>query len=407
MFWSGALLIGLFASFFSLVMDKAQALFDAWVRPHAWLPFVLAPLGFAVIRWVTLTYAPAARGAGIPQTIAARLQHMPQGMERLLGWRVMLVKILMLPLAILIGASVGREGPTVQIGAGIMFYCAMLGGMQRQQGVVLAGAAAGVAAAFNTPLAGVVFAIEEMARAFEHRNSTIVLIAIVVAGATAMSILGNYDYFGYTYANFSFGDVGAILTISLLGGLGGGLFSRCLTHGEPLLRRLGGQFGYRHPLLFAGLCGLGIAVLGFFSHGMSYGTGYEIGHALLHQDLVAVWWQAPAKFLATVLCAVSGIPGGFFAPSLSIGAALGANLAALFPATTYSGAVLLGMAAYFAGVTQAPITSFVIVLEITGEATSALPIMAAAIIATGISRLMNGHSLYHTLAKGFITEKQA
>lgn len=406
-FWCGALLIGVFASYFALVMDHARNLFDHWVRPYPYMPLALTPLGFSAISWLTLRYAPAARGSGIPQAIAARIQRAPADRVRLLGWKTVLIKFLLVPAAILVGASVGREGPTVQIGAGIMFYCATLGKVRRQRGIVLAGAAAGVAAAFNTPLAGIMFAIEEMARAFEYRNSAIVLIAIVLAGAASMSILGNYDYFGYTHTTLSLSNGAAVLVVALFGGIFGGLFSRVLTHGEPYLRHLGGGLGFHRPVAFAALCGLLVALIGIATEGATYGSGYEMGSALLHQHLAAAWWLMPAKLAATAISAISGIPGGIFSPSLSVGAALGAEIGHWFPGVSAPGMVLLGMVAYFAGVAQAPITAFVIVLEITGEATSALPLMAAAVVASGISRQINHTSLYHSLAKNFITMEKA
>ncbi len=402
-FWLGAVLVGVVASCFALLVDKTQAFFDAWIAPHIWLPLLISPPLFAASAWLTRQFFPAARGSGIPQVIAARILRHTESRRELLGVKIAIAKMLLTTLGVLAGASIGREGPTVQIGAAIMLWCATYGGIGRQRGVVLAGAAAGVAAAFNTPLAGIVFAIEEMARAFESRNSSIVLIAIVFAGTAAMSILGNYNYFGYTNASINFiHDWQPILAIALLGGLLGGLFARIMIDGEGILRRCFNGFGIRRPIVFAAACGGGVAFIGLITGGMTYGSGYELGHALLHQELTASWWHLPAKFLSTALSAVSGIPGGIFSPSLSVGAALGADISGWFPSLSVQGAVLLGMVAYFAGVTQAPITAFVIVLEVTGKATTAVPLIATATLAAAVGRLVCNGSLYHTLAKSFL-----
>jgi H+/Cl- antiporter ClcA len=292
----------------------------------------------------------------------------------------------------------------VQVGAAIMLFCASLGGLKAQRGVVLAGAAAGVAAAFNTPLAGIVFAIEEMARAFEHRSSAIVLMAIVLSGAASVSILGNYDYFGYTSIALSLGQNWmAIVGIGIAGGLFGSLFARLIIDGEPYLRRHFAK-GKRGSLLFAGLCGLCVGLIGIATHGATFGSGYTLGHDLLHQQMAAAWWQMPAKLAATVLSAISGIPGGIFSPSLAVGASMGAEMAAWFPHTPLQGAIALAMVAYFAGVTQAPITAFVIVLEITGNATDPVPLIAAGVIAAAIGRVICPTSFYHSLAKTFIVK---
>lgn len=405
-FWCGAIAVGVAASYYAMLVDTATEYFNVWVRPHTLLPLLLSPIIFALCAWVTQRVAPAARGSGIPQVIAARVMRDRASRQRMLSMRVAIAKILLTALAILGGAAIGREGPTVQVGASIMLLCASLGGLGAQRGVVLAGAAAGVAAAFNTPLAGIVFAIEEMARAFEQRNSSIVLIAIVFAGAAAISILGNYDYFGYTDVQLSITrNWQAVLAVGAAGGLMGGLFARALTHGEPWLRKNFVRIGLGHPALFAALCGLAVAGIGVATGGLTYGSGYALGHDLLHGEMAPLWWQMPAKMLATGLSAISGIPGGIFSPSLAVGAALGADMAQWFPATPLAGMVILAMVSYFSGVTQAPITAFVIVLEITGKATDAVPLIAAGVIAAAIGRMICPVSLYHSLAKGFIGEQ--
>jgi H+/Cl- antiporter ClcA len=405
-FWCGAVLVGVVSSYFAIAVDAVNYFFHHSILPHRFLPLLVTPLVFAVSAGLTQRFFPAARGSGIPQAIAARIQRDPESRKRLLGIRVAAAKIALTLLGILGGASIGREGPTVQIGAAIMLLCAAFGGLSAQRGIVLAGSAAGVAAAFNTPLAGIVFAIEEMARAFEHRNSSIVLIAIVLSGAAAMSILGNYNYFGYTDTALSLNENWqAVLGIGAAGGLVGGIFVRLITDGEPALRNCFGQWGRRRPVCYAAACGLVVTSLGLITGGLTYGSGYTLGHALLHGEMAPAWWQMPAKLAATVFSAISGIPGGIFSPSLSVGAALGADMAQWFPHTPAQGAILLAMVAYFAGVTQAPITAFVIVLEITGKATDAVPLIAAGVIAAGIGRLIAPVSLYHSLARAFIAQE--
>ncbi len=406
-FWFGAVLVGIVSSYFAIAVDGAKQLFDHWILPYRLLPLFVTPLIFAVSAGITRRFFPAARGSGIPQAIAARIQRDPQSRKRLLGIDVAIAKMLLTLLGVLGGASIGREGPTVQIGASIMLLCAGMGGLSAQRGIVIAGAAAGVAAAFNTPLAGIVFAIEEMARAFEHRNSSIVLIAIVLSGAAAMSILGNYDYFGYTDIILTLtNNWQAVIGIGVVGGLAGSLFARVLINGEPYLRRCFGGMGNHKPVQFAAICGLAVALLGIITGGVTYGTGYTLGHDLLHGQMAPVWWQMPAKLATTALSAISGIPGGIFSPSLSVGAALGADMAQWFPGTPMQGVIVLAMVAYFAGVTQAPITAFVIVLEITGKATAAVPLIAAGVIAAGIGRMICPVSLYHSLAKTFLLQEQ-
>lgn len=403
-FWAGAIAVGIIASYYAIAADHAQEVFNGFISNHPYLPLITSPLLFALISYLTINFAAGAKGSGIPQAIAARVSREKESRRWLLGAHIIPAKIILTLLGLLAGASIGREGPTVQIGACILLLCANFARISSQRGIVLAGAAAGVAAAFNTPLAGIVFAIEEMARAFEHRNSAIVLIAIVFAGAASMSILGNYSYFGYTDAHLSIArDWPAIVTIGIAGGLLGSLFSYLFANGGKLIGKYTPKLKER-PVAIAALCGLIVAVLGISTGGLSYGSGYGLAHDLLTENLEPAWWQMPAKFLATLFSGLSGIPGGIFSPSLSVGAGLGAEISSLFPETPMQGAVILAMVAYFAGVTQAPITAFVIVLEVTGHGTVAVPLIAAAMIAAIISRLISPVSLYHILAKQFILE---
>ncbi|TXN62308.1 chloride channel protein, partial [Methylobacterium sp. WL6] len=160
-----------------------------------------------------------------------------------------------------------------------------------------------------------------------------------------------------------------------------------------------GRWIARHPIAFAGLCGLGVALAGLASGGSIYGTGYEEAKALLHGDSAARLDFAPLKFCATALSAISGIPGGLFAPSLAVGAGLGGMLQDVFPGVPIGALVLTGMVAYLAGVLQAPITAFVIVTEMTQDHAMMIPLMIAAVLADAASKTVCRTGLYHTLAE--------
>ncbi|MDE2462382.1 MAG: chloride channel protein, partial [Alphaproteobacteria bacterium] len=159
-FWGGALTVGLVSILFAIAATYAEALFGR-VLIHPWTALVITPLGFLISVFLARTVFPGSEGSGIPQAIAARRFRDPGTRERLLSLRLTFGKILLTLFGLVCGASIGREGPTVQVGAAIMLFTARAGGMGLERGLILAGSAAGVAAAFNTPLAGVVFAIEE------------------------------------------------------------------------------------------------------------------------------------------------------------------------------------------------------------------------------------------------------
>jgi H+/Cl- antiporter ClcA len=154
-------------------------------------------------------------------------------------------------------------------------------------------------------------------------------------------------------------------------------------------------------LYLAGICGLIVALCGLASHGATYGTSYEAARGAVEGGHIA-WSFGPLKFAATLASTLSGIPGGFFAPTLSIGAGLGDVIADLLHVHAPGAIVLLGMTAYFAGVVQAPITSAVIIGEMSNATGMRLPLLLAALIGYGVSRFFQRESLYHAMAHDFL-----
>jgi H+/Cl- antiporter ClcA len=409
-FWVGAVLVALMAIAFATLAGLATNLFVGFQAPRPWVAFIVCPAGFGASYLLTRHVFPGAQGSGIPQVIA--VQHMtdPVAISRVLSLRIAVGKAMLTLFGLLCGASIGREGPTVQIGATIMHA---LGGIARlprlelDRALVLAGGAAGIAAAFNTPLAGVVFAIEELSHSFGSRMSGAVVTAVIIAGVTTLALMGNYSYFGHTAAQLSPGPGWiAVILCSVAGGLSGGVFSATLVYAARGLPGRAGQMLIRHPVAFAASCGLAIAVLGVLSHGQTYGTGYDQARGMVEATTTLPASYGVLKFLATVISYISGIPGGLFAPSLSVGAALGQGLSHLLPAAPAGAVVLLGMVGYFSGVVQAPITSAVIVMEMTDDQRVTVALLATSFLAFGMSRLICHRPLYTALAHRFAATQQ-
>ena len=405
-FWVGAILVAAVAVGFAKAADWAGGLFLHFVAVHVWLPFIVAPAGLTIAFLLTKHVFPGAQGSGIPQTIAALHMLDPAMVDRVLSLRIAVGKVLLTLLGLASGASIGREGPTVQVGASIMHALGKLLRLPRlelRRALVLAGGAAGIAAAFNTPLAGIVFAIEELSHSFEARTSGTVFTAVVIAGATTLGLVGNYTYFGQTSAELT-NNVAwlAVIMCSVTGGLAGGLFSQALIIAAKGLPGWPGQMIIRYPVAFAALCGLLLAIIGFLAGGQTYGTGYEQARGMVENHSVLPPVYALLKLAATIVSYVSGIPGGIFAPSLSVGAAIGSVLAPLVPGAPVGAMILLGMTAYFSGVVQAPITSAVIVMEMTANQSLMIPLMATAFLSFAVSRLVCRRPLYGALARRFL-----
>jgi H+/Cl- antiporter ClcA len=408
-FWGGAVALGAIAAVFALASYRADGLFRSLYDYNPMLAYVLGPIGLALVAFVTHRYFVGTEGSGIPQAIAAITMRDRAERDKVLSLKVAAGKILLTCGGLLSGASIGREGPTVHIGASIMYslrHIIPFRGKDLSRAMILAGGAAGISAAFNTPLAGILFAIEEMSRSFEERTSGTLLIAVILSGITALVILGNYTYFGTTSASIGLSDAWLLVLIcGVVGGLLGGIFSQSLVY---FTRKIS-PWLKRYPIRIALLCGIIISLVGFLSGGATYGTGYHEAKALVtgSGDATAALEFPLLKFFATLVSYLSGIPGGIFAPSLSIGAGIGADLSQLFPAAPMAAIVMLGMVGYFTGVVQTPITALVIVMEMTDNSSMLLPLMITALIAKGVSSLVCPEPIYGALAEAYLEKTAA
>ncbi|MDR1888643.1 MAG: chloride channel protein [Zoogloeaceae bacterium] len=429
-FWGGAIGVGLLSALFVELSETLSATFMRGVARYWWLPLLVTPLGGAFCVWLTRRYFPGAEGSGIPQALAEMRHpgHIPNW-RPLLSLRIIFGKILVGASAVGCGFSLGREGPTVQIGASLMnaihrWLPASLH-IQRNH-LLVAGGAAGIAAAFNAPLAGIMFAIEEMSRGVEARMSGLIITAIVLAGVTAQALKGSGgNYFGAILMIAGDSDQLAAVALSVLAcGLLGGLFSRMMVLGATAWKGRLADLRARRPVLFAALCGLLVAGLGMVTGGAVFGGGLEQTQALLDADPMspagsAHWYFVPAKFIATLTAYFSGLPGGIFAPSLSIGAGIGHDLVQLLPAQNLDDLhgllqqqdirnmmLALCMAGFLAAATQAPLTSFLIVMEMINGYSLVISLMVVSLISAGISRLISP-PLYSTLAAAIVAKQAA
>jgi H+/Cl- antiporter ClcA len=404
----GAVLLGLVAIGFARAGEVAQALFSGFYHLHPWLAAASTPLVFLGVVGATRRWFPAARGSGIPQVMAAQhtlgkggsgsadetggpLLSLPTAGAKIAGTLAMLLG----------GAAVGREGPTVQVSAALMVAVHRWLRVPINAGVIIAGGAAGVAAAFNTPLAGVAFAIEELAAAFEQKVAVMVMATVMVAGLVSLGIAGDYVYFGAMTTTLPLRQIVVLAPLAgVLGGLAGGVFARLLigattSHLRPFAALRA------HPLTAAFACGVVVALAGLASEGQSWGTGYDTTRELLAGHNAPLVF-GPAKFVASLATAISGAPGGIFAPSLAVGAGLGQLIAFVLGDGPSGALVLLGVVAYFTGVVRAPLTGVIIVMEMTAERSMIVLLFIAALVADWVSSQICRPKLYHTLSRNFL-----
>lgn len=426
----GAVLAGLGALYFAEAESFAAGLSArVWDASPYWM-LVIMPVGLGLILYLRDHFFQGTDGTGIPQTIASLAMGPGEARDRLLSFRVAFGKLTLTTLGLFSFLSIGREGPSVQLGACFMHQVtkwAKFPAHLVQRGLILGGGAAGIAAAFNAPIAGIVFSFEEIGRSFEKENMGTLVRTVIVACLVCMGVLGNYYFYGRLDEGMRMplefltpGPWVAVLIIGAVGGFLGGGFSSLLLFLMPKVSRVIAKRFWVIALAF----GLGSAALAIWSDGMTLGSGYEQARALVLEgspDYVATLPAETQEELseirgelsvlyplqraaASMLALLTGIPGGLFDPSFSVGAGLGEITA---PAFAWSGAsvqsiVLLFIVAYFSGVVQSPMTSFIILIEMTGCIAFTLPLAACAIIAYEASRRVCPVALYEALAENFL-----
>lgn len=402
-----AALTGAVVVAFTLLAEAASHAHEALRHATPWAPWLTllwTPLLTAGLLAWTRRFAPGAFGSGIPQVVRALDDDLPPAQRR---WLVSplgaLQKIGLVSGGLLAGLSIGREGPTVQVGAGVMVgaerWLSPRSGIDAHD-LMVAGAAAGIAAAFNTPLGGVIFALEQLSRKRGLNTNALVIAAIVLAGLVAVSVFGNQTYFGrLRVQQLDWSLLLPGLGVAVASGLAGGLFARLLvTTASALPGRLA-AWRAAHPLRFAAGCGLLVAAIGLATGGATSGAGYAPTRALLEGQADLPGLYTLLKLCATWISAASGVPAGVFAPSLAIGAGIGHDVALLWGLAGEAAIPLiaLGMAGFLAASTQGPITAFIIVMEMVSGHTMVLSLMACALLASGVARLVSP-PLYPSLA---------
>jgi len=412
-FWIGSVITGFFAVMYAKIFAWGENLLHFILNWHDWMIFLLAPIGFVLSWWLVKEFAPYAKGSGIPQVMAAVELANPKEHKKirgLLSIKIIVFKIISSVVLVIGGGAVGREGPTIQI-AGSVFrkvneYLPEWWPKISKKNMIMTGAAAGLAAAFNTPLGGIVFAVEELSKTHINYFKTALFTAVIIAGLTAQTLAGSYLYLGYPKTN----DVSLMVMfpIILVGGVAGILASQLsvimLKMNDWKKRTLKTD---QSNVLFLIGCALCIASISFFISREILGSGKEIMERVLFtQDKHEDWYVPILRMLGPALSFTSGGAGGIFAPALTAGASIGSVISGaihLSPNET-NVVILAGMVAFLTGITRAPFTSAIIVLEMTDRHSLIFHLMLAGMVSSILSILVSRHSLYDVLKMNFLAE---
>ena len=362
------------------------------------LIIIVCAASAALAAWLVRRYAPHASGSGIPHVEAVLDGELPPAPLSLIP-----VKFFGGVLAIGSGLALGREGPTVQMGAGIAHIIGKIGrrGWPDRRVLLAAGAGAGLATAFNAPIAGAIFVLEELVRRFEPR----IAIAALAASATAISVsrvfLGDAPDFHVEPLKYAHVQISPLYFV--LGAIAGCV---AIAYNRTLLAAiaLSDRFNYLPAELRAGMVGAIVGLLAWYAPELVGGGDLLAQRSLAGDETLAtISLVFLLRFWLGALSYAARTPGGLFAPMLVLGAQLGLMFGMVcqmsFPGLGIQpeGFAVVGMAAFFAGVVRAPLTGIVLVIEMTANVTMLLPMLGACAVAMLVPAMARNAPIYDFL----------
>lgn len=397
-FWIAAGVVALVSVFYNRLFKVCEE----WALSHATVVVWTAPLALLVSFLAGHFFSKEALGSGIPQVIASVELSEKENptLKRLLSFPMLVTKIIGSSLCVLGGGVSGREGPTLQISAAVFYQFSRFWPTKLPKpslpAMILAGGAAGLASAFNTPLGGVVFAMEELAKTHVSLIRTAVFQAVIIAGILAQLFLGNYLYLGSTdFGQFPLEVFFQTILVAALIGLVGSFFA------ESLYRVT--QWRNKKPFWMKvfltvsfGIClSLTIWLCGPETLGAGKGVMQDL---LKNPEGVINPFLAVGRIFGNFFTYIGGVVGGIFAPALASGAALGQALSGLFGFASTKLMIIVGMVAFLTGITRTPFTSFVLVLEMSNSHEIILYLMLSSVVANLTARLVSTESFYEKVA---------
>ena len=357
---------------------------------------VYTPLIFVVIAYILRNFFPYAGGSGLPQGYALDIYERDK-LNQTYSIKTMFGKVILTFMSILGGASLGREGPTIQICASVFSSMRKIS-VKRKKFLIRIGSGIGIATAFNAPLGGIIFAIEEYIQHSNSKMNNALLSGIAIAGYFAVLIAGDYSYMGQVSQHNLFYNWHVVFVSVIAGvvcGLSGAFFTWIIVLVSVDRGRYLDKLRKKNYLITAVLFGVLVALLGIFTHGMSFGNGAETTRGFLSNSNELSWHYALSKILGVFFSVAASAPGGYFSTSLSIGAGIMGGLSEWLPKDIpVQQLYLLGMVGFLAAITDAPITAVVMIMSIVIDSQHfAIPMVFTAVISARIAGWF-GESVY-------------
>ncbi len=409
-FWIASLLSGCIAFLYYKIFSFAEQIsFSIYEKNRVYI-FFITPICFLLSWFLVKRFAPFSKGSGIPQVMAAiELSSANQKtlVKYLLGFKIALIKILSSAINLLGGGLIGREGPTIQISASVFVLVNKLlpdnFPKVARKNMIIVGAASGLAAAFNTPLGGIIFAIEELSKYHIRYYKSPLFVAVIIAGLVAQGLAGSYLYLGYPKVSVDyFWTIVGLFLVAIISGLLGAIMCKILLKIIQYIRKFHANWKQMIVVILSAMC---VATIIYFFGKDAMGSGKNLMERLLFQEDKNVVWYIPFIRMFGMISSFSfGGAGGIFAPSLSCGASIGAVIADLMNIAGNNANVLIlvGMTAYLTGVTRSPFTSAIIVFEMTDRHSIIFYLMLAALISNLIGNLIDKKSFYDYLKEEYV-----
>ena len=387
--------------FFLYSSDYAQHLFKQLIASQPELSFAITPITFVLIVYIAKYFCHYVQGSGIPQLIAANDSRNKTIRARLLSFRVAVGKIGFIFLGMLGGAPIGIEGPSIHIGGSIFYGFNRFLKLKRKlliHSLIAIGGSAGLIVAFNAPIAGFLFAYEEIGR--KLKKQALILIAAVSLLVYFLSLLyrGNTPYLANMSAyTIDYSLIWQLIPLAILAGIVGGLFSKATLY---LIEKFISHTKFR-VILIASLLGLIIAAFNYLSKGQIAGSGREEVLLMLAGERLGVEFVL-MKYFSTLSSLASTIPGGLFMPSISIGAGIGAEIATYYTQINAEVIIMMAMIAYLSAVVRAPLTATFVILEMSASLTLIFPGLLVAFAANWVSKQIFTQPIYEALAENYL-----
>ncbi len=421
-FIAAGLVSAIVCSIYLSLFKKAEGLAFQTFDHHKWQFLVIAPLVFMVSTWIVRQFAPGNGGSGIPQVLATleaedhAADPAHAGMvapevlsKRFLNWKVLPVKMLSCVVGVIGGGGIGPEGPCVQLSAVIFrmardWWQKLFGTQVSFYNMIVAGGASGIAAAFNTPLGGVMFAVEELAKSHIATFRLGVLEAVIACGFLSQIMNGPYLYLGFpVLPTVTLKDLLLVLSVSFVAGIAGAGFGVGLRKVICWRRALEGRLVY----FSAAVGGFATALLIIILGKPAIGSGHELMKHILftgqhHPSVFGAFLTSVARFVSPFFVACGDIAAGIFAPSLTAGASIGQFLGQAFDPALGNLAPICGMIGFLTGITRTPLTAFVIIMEMTDRHSAIFAMMLSAIVAFISARAVDSKSFYERMAEVYL-----